>query len=293
MTEILDWDVAAANNNAASPDGFPENMAYSGVNDSAREVMAAARRNYGIFGDRNLTSGTSSAFTVTLPVTLTSIPLGFAMIVEFHTNPDDNATINVNALGADDIWRDGSNKIKAWDISALVPVLLVQGTNGFYLAGPFQYRSSAFHVPLARCYTPLQTTYTPTDFVGTAFPVSDVFRSIGVTGDATADYAWSLVDSKFDTLSALRVKAYVEGTSLAAGACDVKLHYREGAKSWTFGAAPVITARHHAAAAGEVFSADASFIVPVDASFFRWDAGYTETNVSARKIELYPEEIFI
>lgn len=46
MTDIKSWSASAAGNNAASPNGFPEGMAPSGVNDSAREVMAAVRRWY-------------------------------------------------------------------------------------------------------------------------------------------------------------------------------------------------------------------------------------------------------
>ena len=37
--EIYDWSTTAANNNSAPPDGFPENMNYSEVNDAARELM--------------------------------------------------------------------------------------------------------------------------------------------------------------------------------------------------------------------------------------------------------------
>lgn len=46
MSNIKSWSTAAASNNSASPDGFPEGMAPSGVNDSARELMAAVRRWY-------------------------------------------------------------------------------------------------------------------------------------------------------------------------------------------------------------------------------------------------------
>jgi hypothetical protein len=44
MTDIKSWSTAAASNNSASPDGAPEGMAPSGVNDTIREVMAAVRR---------------------------------------------------------------------------------------------------------------------------------------------------------------------------------------------------------------------------------------------------------
>ena len=43
MSDISTWSATAASNNSASPDGFPEGMAPSGVNNSAREVMAPVR----------------------------------------------------------------------------------------------------------------------------------------------------------------------------------------------------------------------------------------------------------
>ena len=46
MSNISSWSTSSAANNAVSPDGFPEGMAPSGVNDSAREVMGAIKRWY-------------------------------------------------------------------------------------------------------------------------------------------------------------------------------------------------------------------------------------------------------
>lgn len=43
---IESWSTTAASNNSASPNGFPEGMAPSGVNDSARQVMASVRSWY-------------------------------------------------------------------------------------------------------------------------------------------------------------------------------------------------------------------------------------------------------
>jgi hypothetical protein len=42
MTDVKNWSETAAENSGVSPDGFPELMARSGVNNSAREVMRAA-----------------------------------------------------------------------------------------------------------------------------------------------------------------------------------------------------------------------------------------------------------
>jgi hypothetical protein len=46
MTGIELYSTTAANNNSASPNGFPEGMPPSGVNDSARQVMASIREWY-------------------------------------------------------------------------------------------------------------------------------------------------------------------------------------------------------------------------------------------------------
>lgn len=46
MAEISAWSTTASNNNSTPPDGFPEGMTPSSVNDSARELMAAIRRWY-------------------------------------------------------------------------------------------------------------------------------------------------------------------------------------------------------------------------------------------------------
>lgn len=43
MSNIKTWSTTAASNNSAAPDGWPEGMAPSDVNNSAREMMAAIR----------------------------------------------------------------------------------------------------------------------------------------------------------------------------------------------------------------------------------------------------------
>lgn len=46
MSDMDRWSDSATGNQSASPDGFPEGMARSGVNDAAREIMAANKRVY-------------------------------------------------------------------------------------------------------------------------------------------------------------------------------------------------------------------------------------------------------
>lgn len=46
MADVSTWSATAASNNATPPDGWPENMLPSQVNDTGREMMAAIRRFY-------------------------------------------------------------------------------------------------------------------------------------------------------------------------------------------------------------------------------------------------------
>lgn len=46
MSEVSAWDPVDNNNNSAPPNGFPENMAPSGLNDACRMMMGALRRFY-------------------------------------------------------------------------------------------------------------------------------------------------------------------------------------------------------------------------------------------------------
>lgn len=74
MADVSTWSTTAASNNSVSPDGFPENMIPSGVNDSARENMAQIatwRQKFGAWMMENvgLTATVGSGdLTVTLRV---------------------------------------------------------------------------------------------------------------------------------------------------------------------------------------------------------------------------------
>lgn len=73
MVDIRKFSNSAGGNNSASPDGFPEGMAPSGVNDSARELMAAVRRWYEDAEWRSFDDSPAqeSSTSFTLPTNLT------------------------------------------------------------------------------------------------------------------------------------------------------------------------------------------------------------------------------
>lgn len=69
MSKIGSWSTSAGSNTATPPDGFPEGMAPSGVNDAAREVMAQIKTfcNDAEWFDRDWTPTyvNANSFTVT------------------------------------------------------------------------------------------------------------------------------------------------------------------------------------------------------------------------------------
>src|SRR5215468_4533901 len=108
MSEIQTSSVSevAASNNAASPNGMPEGMAPSGVNDSWREGHASLVRWFNRLHGRDnsqallSTGGTSTAYTLTFTTAPASMFTGFIFSCKIHTTCGAAPTINVNGLGA-------------------------------------------------------------------------------------------------------------------------------------------------------------------------------------------------
>ncbi len=119
MSEVFTWDPVAANNNAAPPDGWPENtMQYSQVNDAAREMMAAIARQNADMGGTIGTAGSGNAYTATTGRTIASYVTGLALVIKADRLNTGAATLNINSLGAKDI-RDCAGLALRWaDIRA-------------------------------------------------------------------------------------------------------------------------------------------------------------------------------
>ena len=112
MSDIKSWSATAAGNNTASPNGFPEGMAPSGVNDAAREVMAAIRRWYEDaqwinFGDApTQTSATTftvsgdlmARYTVGRRLRLTDSSILYGTIASSsYSNPNTTVTVGLDS----------------------------------------------------------------------------------------------------------------------------------------------------------------------------------------------------
>jgi hypothetical protein len=116
------WDETDANNDDAAPDGFPEGMAPSGVNNGARAIMGAVKRFWNRINAVKTTGGTTSAYTLSYDVAPAAYVNG--EIISFVVNAANAAaaTINVNALGAKALRLFGGNLLAG----ALVADQIVQ-----------------------------------------------------------------------------------------------------------------------------------------------------------------------
>lgn len=99
-------DISAANwseddnaNTTAAPDGAPEGMAPSGVNNVLRAHQGALKRFYN-WTIPKITSGSGTAYTLSYAVAPGSLVDGMTHLVQFHAVNGTGATLNVNSLGA-------------------------------------------------------------------------------------------------------------------------------------------------------------------------------------------------
>jgi hypothetical protein len=100
------WDVVAANNNAAPPDGWPENMNYSAVNNSAREMMSAIKELWADLNGSLVGGGSVNAYTVTLNANYAAYYTGMLFACSINNNNTGASTMNVNGIGAKNIVHD-------------------------------------------------------------------------------------------------------------------------------------------------------------------------------------------
>ena len=130
MAELFDWSPVADNNNDAPPDGFPEGMAPSAVNNAAREVMAVMARAYQAFGSFPQVNGSENALNLTLQQNITALSQGQAFGFRASLNNSGAATLNVDASGAMDLNNVRNEPLGQDQITSGSPYIAVyDGTN--------------------------------------------------------------------------------------------------------------------------------------------------------------------
>lgn len=105
MSEIQtsDWSETAASNNAAAPNGAPEGMLGSAVNDTIREIMAALKREYSRSHVTISSTGSANAYVLTYTTAPPAYVHGMRFAFKANFTNTGAATANPNSLGAKSI----------------------------------------------------------------------------------------------------------------------------------------------------------------------------------------------
>lgn len=131
------WNETDASNSSAAPDGAPEGMAPSGVDDTIRAVMGAAKRLYNQLIPAT-TAGTSTAFTLSYSVIPTALANGMTFLVKFNQACGAAPTLNINTLGAKPLYK--------WQGGAWVAVAAGDIVSGQKLRVTYDATSGNFHI---------------------------------------------------------------------------------------------------------------------------------------------------
>ena len=100
------WNETDDSNSASAPDGAPEGMPPSGVNNTMRAIMGAIKRWYDQAIPRTTDgSGTSTAYTLSYPAAPTALADGMTFLVKFDKTCGAAPTLNVNLLGAKPLYK--------------------------------------------------------------------------------------------------------------------------------------------------------------------------------------------
>ena len=136
MAEIRDLNTTdASNDGIAANAGFPENMAYSDVNNAGRALEGMIARWYADTNSTLDTAGSSNAYTLTPNRTVAAYSRGDTYTVEASFTNTGAATINVSSLGAKSIVKPSGSAVASGDIqSGGIYTLVYDGTN-FQMAG--------------------------------------------------------------------------------------------------------------------------------------------------------------
>lgn len=101
---------------AANTGRFPENMSPGAVNDSARALEGILARAWGDESCVIVSTGTSSAFSVSATRTLTAYYDGLKVCFDAHSDNDGPVTLNVDSLGAASVVTSDGQPLSAGQI---------------------------------------------------------------------------------------------------------------------------------------------------------------------------------
>ena len=127
------YSETANNNNSSPPAGWPENMAPSGVNNSARENMAGLKRFWNRINGTVTGGGSANAHTASFSVAESAYHAGSRYMIKLGATNTAAASLNINALGAVTV-KDASG---AFDLK---PGMLTSGQYAEFLHDGTNFR---------------------------------------------------------------------------------------------------------------------------------------------------------
>lgn len=132
MSNVSQWSTTAGSNNSAPPNGWPEGMAPSAVNDAARENMAALAKWYKDTNGSLTSGGSSNAYTLTTNNAHAALAdQSFIVFKANHANTGA-ATLNVDTLGAKAIEASGAALVGGEIAENAIVAVIYNATDDVY-----------------------------------------------------------------------------------------------------------------------------------------------------------------
>jgi len=209
MAEIKDWNVAAASNNGTPPDGAPEGMAPSGVNDVIRENMAVLARWLGDTNGALTATGAADAQLLAPNRTVTAYARGDVYAFRPVADNTGACTLNVSSLGAKSIKTPiGTDPLAGALDTSSVATVIYDGTNFVLVSGA----GSASFTNVDIDGGSIDGTA-----VGGSTPAAGAFTTLTASGDVTVDTDTFFVDVSTDRVgigtASPTTPAHVAGSS--------------------------------------------------------------------------------
>lgn len=113
MAEIKDYSTTAGSNNSASPNGMPEGMAPSGVNNSWREQTARIKRWYEDVSAVNSLAGGTTAYTLAASRAISAYAAGDHFVAVCNATNTGAVTLNVDSVGAKSVVTTSQTALAA------------------------------------------------------------------------------------------------------------------------------------------------------------------------------------
>jgi len=210
MSELNAWDIVDANNNAAPPDGWPENtMQYSEVNNTGRAVQGTLKRYFADVNGSLQAAGVADAYTLTLNETgYSSYFQGMYFACEINATNTGASTIDVNGIGAQTIVDRAGTPLAAGEIQA----------GGIY---EFRYDGTNFQVMGTLAGTATTSDLILTNSNDPDLADTDVALNIGAADPTSAQHLEQGpgdIQSKSDATTAAALDLNALGGNVNAGA---------------------------------------------------------------------------